>query len=236
MKAKKGHEEHIMNIASDKCDPSLAPKFQKIGIPKKGDVYIIRVTERQGPYHAVRTKGGYRFFIRVGSTIREIPPSELSLGERGVEIPVRSGIGKFWSWLGKKILQKFHGKLDVNILKFQIILIILGSLLIAGPFFLMFKIQDGKIATSNYPTWVYYLQAISLVMGVMVIDWFSYIPRTRCPHCKSYFSFHTTRKWVFEKRTIKEGLEEWKTRSLKRCDECGYEAFGKLKYERVPIE
>ena len=236
MKAKKGHEEHIMNIASDKCDPSLVPRFQKVTIVGKGDVYIIRILERQGPYHAVKTKYGYKFFTRVGSTIREMPPSELSLGEQGVEIQARSGLEKFWSWLGRKILYKFYRKLDVNILKFQIGLIILGSLLVIGPLLVMFRIQDGKPVVLSYPSWVYYLLVISLVIGAIVIDWFSYIPRTRCPHCKSYFSFHTARKWVFEKRPIGEGLEEWKTRSLKQCDGCGYEMLGKLRYERVSIE
>lgn len=82
---------------------------------------------------------------------------------------------------------------------------------------------------------VHVLIVISLVMGTMVINWVSYIPRTRCPDCKSYFSFHAARKWVFEKRTIGAGLEEWKTRSLKRCDKCGYEEFGKLRYEKVSV-
>jgi len=144
MKAKKGHEEYVMNIASDRCDPRLTPRFQKISIPE-GDVYIIRVLERQGPYHAVRTEDGYKFFMRVGSTIREIPPSELSIGERGVEIPVRSGIESFWCWLGKRILRKFYGKLDVDITKFRTSLIVIGSLLVAGSLFLTFKIKDGML-------------------------------------------------------------------------------------------
>ena len=137
MKAKKGHEEHIMNVASDKCDPRLAPNFQKVTILRKGDVYVIRVLERQGPYHAVKTKDGYKFFTRVGSTIREISPSELSLGEQGVEIRARRGLGQFWSWLGKKVLYKFYGRLDVNIIKFQMGLIIVSSLLVVAPILLM---------------------------------------------------------------------------------------------------
>jgi len=234
MKAKKGHEEHVMNIASDKCDPSLAPKFETVRIPEKGDVYVIRVLERQGPYHAVKTKNGYKFFIRVGSTIREKRPSELSLGEQGVEIPIRGKFEDFWCWLGKKVLHRFYGKLNVNILKFQIGLIILGFLLIIGPLLLIFKFQDVLVV--SYPSWVYYILAISLITGAMVIDWVSCMPRTRCRNCKSYFSFRTRRKWVFEKRTVREGVEEWKTRSLKRCDECGYEVLGKLEFEKVSVE
>lgn len=236
MRARTGHEEHIMNVASDRCDPSLAPKFHKISIAQKGDVYIVRVPERQGPYHAVKTRDGYKFFTRVGSTIREIPPSELSLGERGVEIQARSGVGRFWCWVGKKVLYKFYGRLDVDILKFQIGLTILGSALIIVPILAMFRFEDGKLLVSTYPSWAYYAIVISLAAGIFVMDWLSYIPRTRCPECKSYFSFHKTRKWVFEKRAIGDGLEEWKTRSLKRCDECGYEVLGKLRYERVTIE
>lgn len=236
MKAKKGHEEHIMNIASDRCDPRLVPKFQKISIHEKGDAYIIRVREREGPYHAVKTKDGYKFFARVGSTIREMLPSELSIGEQGVEIPIESGTEKFWSWLGKKILRKFYGRLDVNILKFQITLAIITSVLVAIPFLLMFRIQDGKITVLSYPTETYYFLAMSLFAGAMLSNWLSYLPKTKCPSCKSYFSFHTTRKWVFEKRPIREGEEEWKTRSLKRCDECGHEALGKMRYERVSID
>lgn len=157
MKAKKGHEEHIMNIASDKCDPRLTPKFQKVTVNEKGDVYVVSVPERQGPYHAVKTKNGYKFFIRVGSTIREMSSSELGLGEQGVEISVGSGLGKLWSWLGKKILYKFYGRLDAKILKFQIGLIVLGTLLIIWPLIVMFTIQDGKVAVSSYPSWCTFL-------------------------------------------------------------------------------
>jgi len=237
MTAKKGHEEHIMNIASDKCDPSLTPKFQKVSIAEKGDIYVIRVLERQGPYHAVKTKGGYKFFIRVGSTVREMPPSELSIGERGVEISVGSGWAKFWSWLGRKILYKFYRRLDVNIIKFQIGLVIVSSLLIVAPILLMFRIEDGEVVVLSYPLWALFALATSLITGAIFFDWVSYTPRTKCPECKSYFSFHAARKWVFEKRTVKEELEEeWKTRTLKRCEKCGYETLGKLTYESVSIE
>jgi hypothetical protein len=233
MKAKKGHEEHIMNIASDRCDPGLAPKFERISMSRKGDVYVISVFQREGPYHAVKTRDGYRFFTRVGSTIREMLPSELSIGERGVEIEVSSGQAKFWSWLGKKILHRFYGRLDVSVTRFRMAIIVLGSMLIIGSILAMFRIHDGQIVVLSHPQWVYFVLAASLIMGVMLIDWFSYTPRTKCPKCNSYFSFHTLRKWVFDKRIVEEGLEEWKTRSLKRCDKCGYEMLGKLKYERV---
>lgn len=236
MKARKGHEEHIMNIASDKCDPSLIPRFQKISIPSKGDVYVVRILEREGPYHAVKTKGGYKFFSRVGSTIREISPSELSLGERGVEIPARSKFNSFWSWLGKRILYRFYGRLDVNLLKFRICLLIFGSLLLMGPLLFMFRFQNGKILVMTYSSWVYYVLLISFVAGSIILGWFSYIPTARCPQCRSHFSFHVVRKWVFEKRHVTEGIEEWKTRTLKRCDECKYEQLGKLRYERVEVE
>lgn len=236
MKANKGHEEHIMNIASDKCDPRLVPSFKTVTIPEKGDVYVIDVLERQGPFHAVKTKDGYKFFIRVGSTIRELSPSELSSGERGVEIRARSKFEQFRSKIGKRILYKIYGKLDINVLKVRLALVIIGSLLSICPVLAMFRIKSGTITSvTTYPTWAYCLIALSLFSSILVFDFVSEFPRTRCPNCESYFSFHKKRKWVFEKRTIDERLEEWTTRTLKHCDQCNYEVLGKLQYERHRI-
>jgi hypothetical protein len=78
MKAKKEHEIHIMNIARDRCDPPLAPKFSVINKPK-GDIYVIKILRYQALPHAVKTKDGRVYFIRVGSTVREATPSELAL-------------------------------------------------------------------------------------------------------------------------------------------------------------
>lgn len=235
MKVKKQHEEYIMNIASDRCDPRLSPQFQEVNLPE-GDVCVIKVPERQGPFHAVKTKDGYKFFIRVGSTIRELTPSELGRGEKGVEIEVEKGLERFRSWLGKKILLKFYGKLDVNIARFKMILGVLIFIFIAISILLMFRVENGEVVVQTYSMWAYYPLAISLLLGALLADWVPYMPKTRCPKCNSYFSFFTVRKWVFEKRTIKEGLEEWLTRSLKRCNECGYEELGKLKYEKKEVE
>lgn len=235
MKGKKRHEEHIMNIATDRCDPSLSPGFERIHVPRKGDVYAIEVQERQGPYHAVRTPKGYRFFVRVGSTIREKKPSELVSGEQGVEISAESGLEKFWSWFGKKMLYRLYGKLNVNLLKLRIGLGILALLLIIVPILMIFRFGNVIIVISDYPVWTYTVMFVSLVTGLVLIDFLSYMPRTTCPMCDSQFSFRTRKKWVFEKRTIKEGLEDWKTRTLKQCDECGHEELGKLVYEEVSV-
>ena len=235
MKAKKGHEEHIMNIASEKCDPPLTPRFEKISVPNEGDIYFIQIPERQGPYHAVKTKEGYKFFVRVGSTIRERTPSQLGLGEQGVEIPAESLLEKFLCWLGRSVLKKFYGRLDANILKLQIIIAIVSSLLIVIPFLLLFKFQNGALTIVNYPIWVNFIFIISWILGIVLLQWLAYIPKTRCPICKSHFSFRAVKKWVFEKRQIKEGLEEWKTRTLKRCDKCGYEQLSKLQYEKIEV-
>jgi hypothetical protein len=235
MTARRGHEEHIMNIASDRCDPSLTPRFEKVIVPKKGAVYVVRVHRRQGPYHAVKTKNGYVFFRRVGSTIREIPPSELSLGEQGVEVPVGNILNQFWSWVGKKMLYRFYGGLNVNIIKFQIVLAVVSSLLILGSLFLIFGFEEGHVIVRSHPVWVNYLQIIGLVTGWLGLHWFSYIPKTKCPNCGSYFSFHIVKEWVFDKRRVKEGLEEWKIRDLKACDECNHEELGKLRYKDVEV-
>jgi len=235
MKAKKGHEEHIMNIASEKCDPPLAPRFEKVSIPNKGDIYFVQILEKQGPYHAVKTKDGYKFFVRVGSTIRERTPSQLGLGEQGVEIPAENSLEKFWCWLGKKILRKFYGELDANIFKLQLSLAIIGLILIIMPLLMLFKFRDGTLFVVNYPVWINLALIGSLTLGILLLDWLAYIPKTRCPICKSHFSFRAVKKWVLEKRQIGEGLEEWKTRTLKRCDKCGYEQPSKLQYEKVEV-
>ena len=78
MKAKKEHEEHIMNIARDRCDSPLIPKFSLITKPE-GDIYVIKVLRYQTYPHAVKTKTGRVYFIRVGTTVRQATPTELAL-------------------------------------------------------------------------------------------------------------------------------------------------------------
>lgn len=78
MTSKKEHENHIMNIARDKCDPPLAPKFFVVK-KNEGDIYVVKVLRYQTFPHAVVTKEGRVYFIRVGTTVRQATPSELAL-------------------------------------------------------------------------------------------------------------------------------------------------------------
>lgn len=67
-----------MNIARDKCAPPITPKFSVIRKPE-GDIYVIKVLRFRFLPHAVLTKEGKIYFIRVGTTVREAEPSELAL-------------------------------------------------------------------------------------------------------------------------------------------------------------
>lgn len=71
------HEEHFMNIARDKCVPPIEPIFKKILIESK-IVYLITIPKMTKiPYQLKTTKGNIHL-IRIGSTIREPYPDELS--------------------------------------------------------------------------------------------------------------------------------------------------------------
>lgn len=78
MRAKKEHENHIMNIARDLCDPPLAPQFFIIPRPE-GDIYRIEIPRYQKFPHSAKTRDGRVYFIRVGSTVRETTPHELAI-------------------------------------------------------------------------------------------------------------------------------------------------------------
>lgn len=74
MTAKNGHEEYIMNVASDKCDPPIRPSFKTIRYNNIGDVYLATIPKG---LHGVKMEGGVAFYIRVGSTIRAMTPEEI---------------------------------------------------------------------------------------------------------------------------------------------------------------
>jgi hypothetical protein len=78
MKSKKEHETYIMNVARDRCIPPLAPKFSVVRKPE-GDIYVVKVLRYQKLPHAVKTREGNVYFVRVGSTVRAASPSELAL-------------------------------------------------------------------------------------------------------------------------------------------------------------
>lgn len=74
MIAKRGHQEYIISVASDKCDPPIRPSFEKIRCDDIGDVHIITIPKRR--FHGVKMEGGVAYFIRVGSTIRSMTTYE----------------------------------------------------------------------------------------------------------------------------------------------------------------
>lgn len=78
MKEKKKHETFIMEIARKRCDPPLIPRFLVIR-KHEGAIYLIKVLRYQKYPHAVKTREGRIYFIRVGSTVREASPSELAM-------------------------------------------------------------------------------------------------------------------------------------------------------------
>ena len=76
MKKKQGHEEHLMNIARDKCEPSIKPQFEAINLVK-GDVYVLTIPKMSKYPHAVRSQDGNVHYVRVGTTVRVATPEEL---------------------------------------------------------------------------------------------------------------------------------------------------------------
>lgn len=76
MKAKQRHEEHLMNIARDKCEPSIKPQFETISLAG-GDVYVLTIPKMTTYPHAVKLQDGNIYYVRVGTTVRVATPEEL---------------------------------------------------------------------------------------------------------------------------------------------------------------
>ena len=93
MRAKKGHEEHIMNIARNNCDPPIYPQFEVVKMDG-GDVYVVNIPRFTLFPHAAKIKGRKTFFIRVGSTIREPSLPELAILFAGGTFPAMIGSRK----------------------------------------------------------------------------------------------------------------------------------------------
>lgn len=77
MKVEKEHETHIMNIARDLCIPPLSPEFDMVQL-KEGPIYVIKIKRFSNLPHAVKTKEGKVYFIRVGTTVRQASEHELA--------------------------------------------------------------------------------------------------------------------------------------------------------------
>lgn len=227
MKAKKGHQEHIMNIATDRCEPPITPVFQRVEISREADMYVLTIPKRRDIYHGVKTKDGLVYSIRVGSRIREMRPYELGEPkERSVKIKPYTLSEKGLLWLSEKLLVKVSTSLNLGLIKGMLILIAIGMLSIAGALLLIFGIEDGKLValTANYPWWINALIFIWLFCGIYLsVSLPTSAFETKCPACKSFFAFEKVESEILEKRTISEALEEWKVRNLYRCKVCKHE-------------
>ena len=70
-------EQWVVNIATDLCDPPIRPVFRREVVPTPtGDVTVVLVEIRRGLY-VHRTSRG-RYHLRVGSTRRDLDPTELA--------------------------------------------------------------------------------------------------------------------------------------------------------------
>ena len=70
-------EQWVVNIATDLCDPPIRPVLRRAVVPgPSGDVMIVLAEIRRGLY-VHRTSRG-RYHLRVGSTRRDLDPTELA--------------------------------------------------------------------------------------------------------------------------------------------------------------
>ena len=70
-------EQWVVNIATDLCDPPIRPVLRRAVVPgPSGDVAIVLAEIRRGLY-VHRTSRG-RYYLRVGSTRRDLDPTELA--------------------------------------------------------------------------------------------------------------------------------------------------------------
>ena len=202
---KKEHEEHIMNISTNNCDPPVSLSFSRVEFAGKGEVYVLEILKRRkGIFHGVKTRDGLVYFIRLGSTIREMRPHELSgFDEAAVEVEpyAPSKIGLLW--LSKKLLTFSAKRLNMSPIRVMLMLMAFGFISMAGGLLLLFRFDNGKleVLTINYPWWVNVLIIVLLIIGaILSISIPTIAFETRCPDLKSLFSYKKTRSLVLEKR------------------------------------
>ena len=236
MKSEKEHEEHIMNIAIDRCQPPITPEFQKVRISPEADVYLLTIPKKKGDVcHGVKTRDGLVYFIRVGSRIREIRPEELSKPRpKGVQIEPYTPTEKGILWLSERLLMIVSTHLNFSLARGMLILFAIGILSIAGALLLIFRIEDSMLVlrTANYPWWVNTLIFVWLIFGAYLsLSLPTSALETKCPTCRQFFTYRRVRSEILKKRTISRDLEEWKIHNFYRCNACGYED-DELKYEK----
>jgi predicted HTH transcriptional regulator len=76
IKRKQGHEEHLMNIARDKCEPAISPEFEVVSL-NNNDIYVLTIPKMTRYPHAVKLQDANAYYVRVGTTVRVATPEEL---------------------------------------------------------------------------------------------------------------------------------------------------------------
>jgi uncharacterized membrane protein len=239
LRFQKQHEEYIMNIASENCAPPIRPYFEKVTIPNQGDVYVIRMNGRiNEPFHGVKTRDGLVYFVRVGSTIREMQPHEFNRGKSdGVKIEPYTYSDKGLLLLTEKMVASISKRQNWRFSKTINVIFATGLalLLISMGVFLAQIYGKLGIPPTGFPIWAYILIAIVMISGAFLI----FVPRianeTRCPACKEYFKFKKVNGEILKKRTIEDGLEELTVRYLYRCDICKHEEE-RTEYEKQAVD
>lgn len=239
MKKKKGHEEHIMNIAVQNCDPPIKPIFQIVSVTNEADVYVIVVPQKKTNLnHGVKSKDGLVYFRRVGSTIREIPPYQMSQPQdEGVEVSPYTITYKGVLFLSDRLVNAISTQFNFSTIKSMIALFIIGIFSLFGGLLSFYRIKEGRlILFANYPNWINISLLVLIILGIYLsISIPTSAFETRCPTCKLFFTFKKVKTNVLDKRTINKDLEEWTVRNLYQCEACGYEKE-KLEYKEYRRE
>ena len=72
------HQSHVHNIARNNIDPPLNIAFENLNI-NGNDLYVITVPRFTTYPHALKTAGGKVYYIRIGDSIREPSPQEMTI-------------------------------------------------------------------------------------------------------------------------------------------------------------
>jgi hypothetical protein len=227
MEYKKGHEEYIMNVATEKCSPPVRPKFRRVTIPNQGSVYVIKIVRKENEVrHGVKTKDGLVYPIRVGSTIREMSPLELSGSPtKGVKIKPYTPEEKGFLFITEGLVSFISRKRNWSLVKTMLVLVATGILLISVSMLFLFGGSYGVPGFPlTYPWWGYIFILVGLVVGIYFCFSIPTIMKdTNCPACKAVFQYKKKRSEVLNKRRKSKELEEWTVRNFYHCDACGYE-------------
>jgi hypothetical protein len=86
MTERKGHQEHIANVARQNCDPPIQFGFEVVSCADNQVVYLIKVAKAQDIIYGVKEKAGIAFYIRVGSTVRSMSGFEIIQRARGSKV------------------------------------------------------------------------------------------------------------------------------------------------------